>query len=740
MLKILGEGEATPPNLTMNTSIFNSSSEPVTQPESRISTLAQHVSQAMVVAPEQTYGDHCKRARIARELSEINAWYKEALYLARPEGQGLNKDKDLEECPVWPDGTPLTHTKQQLTQWRISPLLPEGYAITPDGKTMNMAGKKPTTLIVGAMLPIAKYNNSDGRFEAIEFATLDPDGQLVSFTINRESVHSDLKKIKATLSSYLIAYHSATEVQLASFIQECAKMDSIETILWVDQPGFVPDVPEKAVYVTHGEALMRDGWPDESLRRYQLRNPIEQLSSRGSHEEWMQHIAEPVRQTPIMLFSILVMLANVLLNLLQKGTTIVHFYGLSSTGKTTLAQLAQSVVGRATDPSEDGGSAIRKWHNTLNALLSLIERHHGMGLVLDELGSFIGKNFGSTMYAMTNGQRKGRCDKTGAVIETHSTAALCIISTGELSTDDYLRKTGDSVNSGARVRIPNIELHPDDARLPGETLAQTKARIDQLKAACGTHYGTALPALAQGLLNLPEAISYEALQQLARGRVNECAERLMPLVDGATDSPLVRRGLDFFAMTLATGLYCIELGVLPYTEEEVVAAVVESARRWVASLDEQPDDIARAIRHFQEQLARKRHEFPDMGTPIAKLHMGVIRNKQLLVRVEWFKRLVPQFGKQVLARLEEQGYLIRTEKDRPTTRIKSANAGIYDGQYYAFDYDKIMGLDGCDDHELEVVQPPKTTRFTRRPVGTGGREIASPTSEIKELTAEVEQF
>ncbi|WP_187364529.1 DUF927 domain-containing protein [Aeromonas hydrophila] len=720
----------------MNTSILNSSSESVTQPESQTGTLAQQVSQAMVVAPEQTYGDYSIRAWIAREFSEVNAWSEEARYLASPEGHKLNKDKDLEECPVWQDGTPLAHTKQQLTQWRTSPLLPEGYAITPDGKTMNMAGKESTVLIVGVMFPIAKYN-SGGLFEAIEFATLDPDGQLVSFTINIESVHSDLKKIKAMLGSHLIAYQAATEVQLVSFIQKCAKMGSIETIPLVEQPGFVPG---KTIYVTHEEALMRDGWPDEGLRHYRLRNPIEQLSSQGSHEEWVQHVAEPVRHTPIMLFSMLVMLANVLLNLLQKGTTIVHFYGLSSTGKTTLAQVAQSVVGRATDPSEDGGSAIRKWHNTLNALLSLIERHHGMGLVLDELGSFIGKHFGSTMYAMTNGQRKGRCDKTGAVIETHSTAALCIISTGELSTDDYLRKTGDSVNSGARVRIPNIEVYPDDARLSDESLTQTKARIDQLKAACGTYYGTALPALAQGLLNLPEATSQEALKQLVRDRVNECSERLIPLVDGATDSPLVRRGLDFFAMTLATGLYGIELGVLPYREDEVEAAVVESAKRWVASLGEQLDDISRAIRHFQAQLALKRQLFLDIDSTHHKDHIGVIRNKRLMVRVEHFNKMVPQFSEQVLKRLEEQGYLIRTEKDRPTTRIKRRTASIFDGQYYAFDYDKIMGLDGGDDHESEVVQPPKTTRFTRRLVRTGRREIASSVLETKESTAEIEQF
>lgn len=732
----------TPPWLTMNLSVSSSSAESVIQSENRIDTLAQQVSQAMAVASPQPYGDHSKRARVHQELGSINTWCEEARYLASPDGQAFNKDKSPEECPVWPDGSPLTHAVEQLTQWYTSSFLPEGYAITPDGKVMFLASKEPAVVFEGVGLPITTFNDIEGRFEAMELACLDSDGQLVTWTIDLESVYQDLKKIKARMSSHRLAYCSATEGQLVRFMLRCAKMELMESIRLVGQAGFVPGL---LVYVTHGEALIRED-EREALQRdgnqlcYRLRKAVKQLHPQGSHDEWIQHVAMAVRHSPLMQFAILVMLTNVLLNLLQKGTTIVHFHGPSSVGKTTLAQVAQSVVGRATDPSTDGGSAIRKWHNTLNALLSLLEEHHGMGLVLDELGSFIGKNFGAIMYAMTNGQRKGRCDKTGTVIETQNTAALCVASTGEQSFDDSLRKTGDSVNAGARVRNPNIEVHPEDAGLPGETLAQTKARIDQIKAACGMYYGTALPALAQGLLNLPEATSYAALQQLVQERVHKCAERLVPLVDGATESSLIRRGLDFFAMTLATGLYSIELGVLPYTEDEVMAAVVLGANRWAASLDEQPDDITRAVRHLQEQLALKRHEFPDMGTPTAKHHMGVIRNKLLLLRVVWFKKLVPQLGKQVLARLEEQGYLIRTEKDRMTTRIKSANAGIYDGQYYAFDYDKIMGLDGGDDHESEVVQPPKTTRFTRRPVRTGRREIASSILEMKESTTEVEQF
>ncbi len=74
--------------------------------------------------------------------------------------------------------------------------------------------------------------------------------------------------------------------------------------------------------------------------------------------------------------------------------------------------------------------------------------------------------------------------------------------------------------------------------------------------------------------------------------------------------------------------------------------------------------------------------------------------------------MISQLGEPVLNRLEERCYLIRTEHDRLTTRIKRRTAHIRDGQYYAFNYDKIMEVD-CDDcYKPEDTPLPTTTRFT----------------------------
>lgn len=441
-----------------------------------------HVAQPLQVSvthDEQPHDDYCTRAQVAQELEAFRVRHMHAAFYTSDEGQTLNKGKEPDECLVLRDGSSSPYCIKELTAWLGSPFIPENFKITPEGKVMFMAGKSPSEVFEGVTLPIATYLDKDGRLEAVELACLAPDGRVVTFQLSLKDIHNDLKKVKTTLSSYRLFYYQGTESRLMRFILGCAKMELMKSIYLVEHAGFVP---EKHVYVTHEATLSREDGHSAKQYRYRLRKQLGQLSSRDSLEAWKRSVAEPVRQFPIMVFSILAMLTNVLINLLQKPSTIVHVYGLSSVGKTTLAMLAQSTVGRATDPSEDGSSAIRKWHNTFNALISLIEMHHGMGLVLDELGSFTGKNFSSLMYAMTNGQSKGRCEKDGSLIEAQNTAALCIFSTGEMSSDDFLRKLRDSVNSGARVRMLNIEILQDDARLPGETLAQAKARIDQLKA------------------------------------------------------------------------------------------------------------------------------------------------------------------------------------------------------------------------------------------------------------------
>lgn len=680
-----------------------------------------------------------------QELDRLCKWSQEVNYLASEEGQALNQDKGPSEHPVRQDGTHLSYTMEELQSWMNSSLLPEQYVVSPELKIMNIGGKKPVELFDTLVLPLSRIFDVKHQFNGLILACIGYDGRPNVFTVSVNEVTRDLRKFASRLASLGVGYYEKEHQPFSRFMNCCSRMCSITPTCLVEQAGFVP---EKMVYVSHESVIQRDIGVSETQISYQIRKALPQLTAQGTLLEWQEHVAGPVRQLPTMLFPILAMLSNVLLNLIGEGTVIVHFYGLSSGGKTTRGQLAQSVVGRATDPSKDGRSAIRKWGGTVNWLLAIMKSHHGMGLVLDELGSHSGKDFAATIYAISNGQSKGRCDTEGDVKEDQDSAILCVISTGEVSSHDFLRKQGSSVNSGADVRMLNIGLQQKDAQLPGESLIQTKARIDRLKEACGQFHGTALPALVQGLLNLPGVTSSEALRQLVRGRIQTCAERLLPLVNGASASELVCRGMDYFAMTLATGLYGIELGVLPYTEDEVVAAVVECANRWAAPLKDKPDDVSRAAHAFLNRLIRDRQMFPDIDSVKESKHMGFIQGPVFLVRLSWFAELVPQYGEQVVNWLEDHGYLRPGADKRPSVRLRntSEKTKYKAGVYYALDHDKVMSFSGGieveDDHmdTPQESQSPKLS-FPRSATSETGSVIAASSQCIPELSEEeIEQF
>ncbi|WP_323909857.1 DUF927 domain-containing protein [Aeromonas caviae] len=711
-------------------------------PVSAIAPVVQPSESALLVSSEP----YCSHQNLAlQELARIHQWSQEAAYLASEEGLALNQGKGSSERPVRSDGTHLSYTIDELQTWMKSSLLPEHYVVSPDLKVVNLEGRKPVELFDTLVLPLNCVLDNHNQFKGLVLVCIGYDGKPHVFTVLLDDVLHDLKRVKVQLGELRVGYYGHDDRQLSRFMNHCSRCGSIEPIYRVEQAGFISG---KLIYVTHETVLQRNIGTPETKLSYQIRKALPQLRAQGTLLEWEEYVAGPVRQLPSMMFPILAMLGNVLLDLLKEGTVIVHFHGLSSGGKTTRGQLAQSVVGRATDPSKDGGSAIRKWHGTTNWLFAVAKSHHGMGLVLDELGSHNSKNFDATIYALSNGKTKGRCETGGDEKEDQGSAILCIISTGELSTDDYLRKTGGSANSGVYVRMLNIEVHPDDAKLPGETLAQAKARIDQLKAACGQYYGTALPALAQGLLNLPEATSYEALQELVRNRVHECAERLMQMVNGAMDSPLVRRGLDFFAITLTTGLYGIELGVLPYTENEVEAAVLEGANRWVASLEEQLDDVTRAATQFKNTVALQRHKI-HLGKPavVTRELLGFIEGERCYIFKEQFDKLVPSMGEAVKAWLFDNQYLERYAPDRYVKKIKVAGV---DSGVYSFYLNRLFGSTGevVSSHagesdslkgSLPKCEPSKRI-FSRFSNSKAGSISAPPTSETPEETTHIEQF
>lgn len=136
---------------------------------------------------------------------------------------------------------------------------------------------------------------------------------------------------------------------------------------------------------------------------------------------------------------------------------VYHFFGSSSTGKTTALKLAASMW---TNPLEKG--LMNSWNSTGNGLMALLNNNFGATVCFDEIGmSTI--NLTDFIYSLSQGSDKTRCSPNG-ILPT-KTWCTNLMSTGEISFSSKVNKQG---GMSARIiefmdlPITNSEKHSKD--------------------------------------------------------------------------------------------------------------------------------------------------------------------------------------------------------------------------------------------------------------------------------------
>jgi len=130
----------------------------------------------------------------------------------------------------------------------------------------------------------------------------------------------------------------------------------------------------------------------------------------GTLDDWQRRIATPACDHPLMLFALCAGLAPVFLAFAEASDSfIVHLWGTTSKGKTTLVQIAVSPWGCAADPNDAPSLAfLRRWNVTGNGLEGLAEAHSDLPLGLDELGSATVGDVRPLVYQVAGGRGNPR--------------------------------------------------------------------------------------------------------------------------------------------------------------------------------------------------------------------------------------------------------------------------------------------------------------------------------------------
>ncbi|HDR0620126.1 TPA: DUF927 domain-containing protein [Pasteurella multocida] len=231
----------------------------------------------------------------------------------------------------------------------------------------------------------------------------------------------------------------------------------------------------------------------------------------GTLASWQQEIANNVAGNPFMMLGVAVALSAPIIHLINAESFGVHIFGGSSTGKTTIANIASSIYGH---PDE-----IRlSWLTTPLGISNEAQARNDGFMPLDEIGQSTNrKHVGDIAYSLFNGVGKIQGAKEGGNRDLARWRTVAF-STGEIDLETYLTNVGIKTNVGQLVRLLNIPLqratqfhHHKDG----------KAHADHLNQASKLHYGVVGREWIKHLINLHHNNAIEPLYRaILENRLN----------------------------------------------------------------------------------------------------------------------------------------------------------------------------------------------------------------------------
>ena len=297
-----------------------------------------------------------------------------------------------------------------------------------------------------------------------------------------------------------------------------------------------------------------------------------EFEEKGSLVDWKQNVGAIAQPHNNLVFAISTAFTGPLLKPLGRNGFGVHFFGPSSTGKSTLSYAATSVWG---PPNQRN----KTWNTTNAALEVTATMTNDCLLPLDEINQGDPSAIYRAGYDLANGKGRGRGTAQGGMREIREWK-LTFISNGEVPFSQYAKSnSGNEAMAGQETRIVDI---PVDAgaglgafnMLPDNLTAPELA--DKIKQVTGNYHGVAGEAFVNAFIDRGnDAMSSVKQYELA---FLKAVEGVTKGADGQVD-----RVAGQFALIAAAGEFAIEAGVVDWVAGTAHEAAVDLFKRWIAS-------------------------------------------------------------------------------------------------------------------------------------------------------------
>jgi uncharacterized protein (DUF927 family) len=323
--------------------------------------------------------------------------------------------------------------------------------------------------------------------------------------------------------------------------------------------------------------------------------PYEQ---KGTLEQWRENIGSIATGNSRLIFALSLAFACPLAPIMGVSNTIgFHMRGDSRSGKTKTANAALSVYG---NPSK----LIKTWHNTANALEGIMGAHNHSMLALDELSMIDPSKLFSVIYAIGNGQIKGRSTVSGENRPV-KTWQLFYLSTGEESLKDVLSKAKNNANAGQELRF--LDLDADAGKGMGifDTIPENKdpiTVIQELDKSTANYYGTAGMAWLEYLVQNKRELEYD---------VESFIYQFMKAAITDQHTNQHQSTARYFAMIAAAGELATNEGLTGWQSGESIDACRIMFDNWVSNFgtgNKEENNIISHVRKFIELHGASRFE------------------------------------------------------------------------------------------------------------------------------------
>jgi putative DNA primase/helicase len=358
-----------------------------------------------------------------------------------------------------------------------------------------------------------------------------------------------------------------------------------------------------------------------------------------------------------------------------------HFYGGSSSGKTTALRLACSIYGKQKDQ-------LLRWHTTTNGLEGLAVQRNDTLLALDEISQGDAKQAFAAIYMIGNGTGKGRANIDGSA-RRHADFRTTTLSSGEVSTQQFLQEGNRRSMAGQEVRLINIpqpQLNDAEKELRGKLAVALNQIVND-------YYGSASEVFLERATAWIQTKGKDDVVKFLQGNVSRCVQsfNLSENADGQ-----VRRGAQAFALVAVTGELATKWGLTGWDEGVATKAAYACFQSWLQYRDgeESSESIAilNHIRGMIERHGESRFSCSGSSAPI-KDRLGYKVNDEFRIFPEQFKKefclgFDPKVVKETLF---QKGWLIKgLEKNGYTSCQRDPGTGK-SSRFYIIDGCKVLG-------------------------------------------------